>query len=128
MRRKPFILTTLLLLLVPIISFTGIAEANVFSACDEARVRDSTLCKEVETAPDPFFGPSGLFADILGIITILVGIAAVIMIIVGGFQYITSAGDPARVSSAKNTLLYAVIGIVVVLFAQAIVQFVIRRV
>jgi hypothetical protein len=58
----------------------------------------------------------------------LVGVVAVIMFIVGGFRYITSAGDSSKVSSAKNTLVYAIIGLVVVALAQAIVLFVLNKV
>lgn len=120
-----------LLLAVPVFglfpSGTLLAQGNIFDkGCEGAQ--NSTLCKDAKSNQDPFLGPNGLFADILQLITIAVGVAAVIMIIIGGIKYITSGGDPASVSSAKNTLLYAVIGIVVVLFAQALVLFVIRRI
>lgn len=58
------------------------------------------------------------------IFSLIVGVIAVVMIIIGGLKYITSGGDSNSVSSAKNTLLYAVIGLVVVVLAQAIVFFV----
>jgi hypothetical protein len=58
----------------------------------------------------------------------VVGVVSVIMIIIGGFKYIISSGDSANVTSAKNTILYAIIGLVVVLLAQIIVRFVIARV
>jgi len=57
----------------------------------------------------------------------VVGAAAVIMIIVGGFKYITSSGDSTSVESAKNTILFAVIGLVIALVAQSIVIFVLRK-
>jgi uncharacterized membrane protein YuzA (DUF378 family) len=73
-------------------------------------------------------GPSldAIIANVVNIISILVGIAAVIMIMVGGFKYITSGGDTGNVNSAKQTILYAIIGLVIVAFAQFIVQFVIK--
>ena len=61
----------------------------------------------------------------INIISIIVGIAAVIMIIIGGFRYITSNGDSGSVSGAKNTILYAIIGLVVVALAQIVVRFVV---
>lgn len=67
-----------------------------------------------------------LIAIALNILSILVGVAAVIMIMVGGFKYVTSGGDSSKTSSAKNTILYAVIGIVIVVFAQSIVFFVLK--
>ena len=58
----------------------------------------------------------------------MVGIIGVIMIIVGGFRYITSGGNDQNVASAKNTILYAIIGLVIVALAQLIVKYVLNRV
>ena len=49
------------------------------------------------------------------------------MIMVGGFKYITSGGDSGNITGAKNTILYAVVGLVVVALAQIIVRFVLAR-
>lgn len=57
----------------------------------------------------------------------VIGIIAVVMIIISGIKYITSTGDPASVNSAKNTLLYAVIGLVIAALAQIIVRFVLTQ-
>lgn len=59
--------------------------------------------------------------------SVLVGVVSVVMIIVGGLKYITSGGESANITSAKNTILYAVIGLVVVALAQIIVRFVLSR-
>lgn len=56
------------------------------------------------------------------------GIVAVAVIVVAGFQYVTSAGNSEKVKKAKNAILFAVIGLVVVLMAFAIVNFVIEKV
>ncbi len=64
---------------------------------------------------------------VINLLSIIAGIAAVIMIIVGGLKYITSSGDPANINSAKNTLLYAIIGLVIVAMAQIIVKFVLKK-
>ncbi|MCX6727402.1 MAG: pilin [Candidatus Saccharibacteria bacterium] len=63
----------------------------------------------------------------LNLFSAIVGIIAVVMIIVGGIKYITSGGDSGNVTAAKNTILYAVIGLVVVALAQIIVKFVLGR-
>ena len=63
----------------------------------------------------------------INIISIVVAVIAVIMIIIGGFKYITSNGDSGAVSGAKNTILYAVVGLVVVALAQVIVRFVVGK-
>lgn len=59
---------------------------------------------------------------IVNIISIIVGVISIIFIIYGGFRYITSGGDSGKVGNAKNTLIYAVIGLVVVALAQVIVN------
>ena len=65
---------------------------------------------------------------IINVILYIVGILAVVMIIFGGIKYMTSAGDQSAVTSAKNTILYGIIGLVITLLAYAIVQFVIGKV
>lgn len=77
-------------------------------------------------------GPSGTDVNVairaaINILSIVVGVIAVIMIIIGGLKYVTSNGDSNSISSAKNTIIYALIGIVVVALAQALVRFVLDK-
>lgn len=71
---------------------------------------------------------NGIIKTVINIFSIIVGVVAVIMIIIGGLRYITSGGDSNNVSGAKNTIIYAIIGLVVVALAQFIVQFVLNKV
>jgi Type IV secretion system pilin len=64
---------------------------------------------------------------VVRILAMVAGIAAVIMIIISGFKYITSNGDSGKISSAKNTLIYALVGIFVAAIAQALVSFVLNQ-
>ena len=73
-------------------------------------------------------GLNDLLTKAVNIISAVVGVVAVIMIIVGGFKYITSGGDSNNVSGAKNTIIYAIIGLVIVALAQVIVHFVLNNV
>lgn len=66
-------------------------------------------------------------ADALNVLSIVVGVAAVVMIIVGGFRYIASGGKQESVTSAKNNILYALIGLIIVALAQVIVRFVLNK-
>jgi hypothetical protein len=68
-----------------------------------------------------------IIAAVLRILSVIAGISAVIMIMISGYKYLTSGGDSGKVSSAKNTLVYAIIGIIVVAFSQFIAQFVIKQ-
>ena len=67
-----------------------------------------------------------LAARIVTIFSTIVGIAAVIMIIYGGFRYITSGGDSGKVGNAKNALIYAIVGLVIVALAQFLVHYVLN--
>lgn len=64
--------------------------------------------------------------EVINILSIVVGIIAVIMIVYGGFRYITSGGESGSVSSAKNTLIFAIIGLILVALAQVIVHWVLN--
>ncbi len=67
------------------------------------------------------------FKFIVNVFSVIVGVVAVVMIIWGGLRYITSGGDSGKITSAKNTIIYAVIGLIVVALAQFIVQFVLGK-
>jgi hypothetical protein len=70
---------------------------------------------------------NNIIHTIVNLLSAIVGVVAVIMIIVGGFRYITSGGNDTSVTSAKNTILYAIIGLVVVALAQLIVRFTLSK-
>lgn len=65
--------------------------------------------------------------SVLNILSTIVSIAAIIIIIIAGLRYVTSGGDSNGISSAKNTLIYAIVGLVIVALAQAIVHFVLTK-
>lgn len=65
--------------------------------------------------------------DVINILLYIVGFVAVIMLVVGGIRYVASAGDQNAVQGAKNTILYAIVGIVIAFMAWAVVNFVITR-
>lgn len=64
---------------------------------------------------------------VINVFSLIVGVVAVIMIIIGGLKYITSGGDSGNITGAKNTILYAIIGLVVVALAQVVVRFVLSK-
>ena len=70
---------------------------------------------------------TSLISNIINILLFLIGAVAVIMIIVGGLRYVTSGGDTASTKGARDTILYAVIGLVIAIMAYAIVNFVLAN-
>lgn len=65
--------------------------------------------------------------SIVNLLTIIVGVVAIIMIIISGMKFVTSGGDSQKTASAKTTLIYAIVGLIVVALAQVIVRFVLSK-
>ena len=108
------------------------AEIDVFKqACDGANQanqagKGSEFC--TTTGADPITGSGGTLAKATKLISYLSGIAAIILLVVAGIQYATSQGDPSKIGAAKNTVIYALVGLFVVVLAQSIVVFVLNRI
>lgn len=86
----------------------------------------SEIIKGVDAAGDDGVTIETRIQTIVNILLFVLGAIAVIMIIIGGIRYTTSNGDSSAITSAKNTILYAVVGLVVAILAFAIVNFVIN--
>lgn len=104
----------------------GVASASNIkgSVCAGATAASGETCKQDATLSNSSGGIQTLAGNIVNIFSIVIGAVAIIMLLYGGFRYITSGGDSGRVGNAKNTLLYAIIGLVIVALAQLIVNFV----
>lgn len=90
---------------------------------------NTDFCKNVRTENSKRIesGTNSIFVKILQIVVFATAAISVIMIVIGGFRYVVSSGDSNAVSGAKNTILYALIGLVVAIFAQAIISFVLVK-
>lgn len=112
------------------VAVLGINEGQVAAQAKDAICEGIGLTGGTSDCAQPTGQPTvdSTIKNVINIISIVVGVIAVIMIIIGGLKYITSAGDSSKVSSAKDTILYAVIGLVIVALAQVIVRFVLRQV
>lgn len=102
---------------------------NPFSeACNNAKGADgSSVCSSQNNTGNPVTGSDGVILKVVNLVSILAGVAAVFIIVFGGIQYVLSSGDSAKVGLAKDTILYAVIGLVVVVLARTIITLVINR-
>ena len=92
----------------------------------ENPVRRGVEYARPDGVPTELFGNTGVFTQITNTILAAVGLIAVIMLIFGGVRYIISGGDQKKVTDAKNTILYAIIGLIIALLAYAIVNFVLN--
>jgi hypothetical protein len=123
MKRLIIVITTLLSLVIPATAFAY----NPFgSACGSGGgATGSTACST--NGSDPISGPNGALKKISVVLAGVAGVAAVILIIVGGFQYVTSNGDAAKAAGARNTIMGSVIGLVIIVAAESIVLFVVSK-
>ena len=71
------------------------------------------------------FGNTGIFTTVTNVMLFIVGAISVIMIVIGGLRYVLSGGNSTNVTAAKNTILYAIVGLVVAMLAYAMINFVI---
>lgn len=97
---------------------------GAYSACGDLSVGGGVECAQGNASGTELTSTVG---NVVNILLFVAGMAAVIAIIIGGVRYITSQGDEKAVKGAKDTILYAVIGVVVALLAYAIVNFVLGR-
>jgi hypothetical protein len=133
MKKLRIFLTGLLtggLLLLP--AGTVFAQENVLDpACQvnpsATLCKDNSQTKNQTTTSNKLYGPSGILTRIAQIIAIIAGMAGVIMIVIGGLRYVMAAGDANAINTAKNTILFAIVGLVIAAIAQGIVLFVLSR-
>ena len=98
---------------------SGSASAQVSSGINAATTNEMKN-KQID-------GNNGVIRTVSNILIWVVGIVLVIMIMWSGFKYITAAGDTSKVASAKNSLIYAIVGLIIAILAYAIVNFVIEH-
>ncbi len=85
-------------------------------------------CAKGTSTDVSLFGSGSIFNTIVNILLFLIGGLSVIMLIWGGIRYTTSGGNSSSVTAAKNTIMYAIIGLIVAFLAFAIVNWVLTTV
>ena len=109
---------------------TGISAALTITAGKvmAISVQEGAEAARGDGMPAELIGKNGVFTQITNTVLYIVGIVSVIMLIYGGLRYVTSGGDSKKVTDAKNTILYAIIGLIISILAFSIVNFVINAV
>ena len=139
-KRQLLMMTSAIMLLVPAATAVTVSTAlaadcnngisnNIVKGVNNSAPDNNGQAGQINCSPTGVDDTSitNLAKRIIQTFSIIVGAAAVIMIIYGGFRYITSGGESGRVGSAKNALLYAIIGLVIVALAQLIIHFVLNQ-
>lgn len=91
-------------------------------------VQEGAEAARADGMPSELIGPEGIFTRITNTALYIVGILSVVMLVWGGLRYIISGGDSKKVTDAKNTILYALLGLIISFLAYAIVNFVLNSI
>ena len=117
----------LFLLFLPAMSFAVDVIAPV---CDgQNGINESAVCRDntATSTKNPLFGPEGVLTKGISIISFIVAVVAVIVIIIAAIRFMASQGNPQTISLARNTIIYAAIGLAVAAIAQGLVAFVLKK-
>lgn len=86
--------------------------------------QESSICEDASQSPDanPLYGPRGIITVVVNLLSLMVGIAAVIGIIVAGIKYLTSASNPEEANKSRELVIYAIVGLMLAGIAQVLVR------
>ena len=103
--------------------------ADLFNGVQcSGKAAKSAVCKDKNPDSNPVSGKNGVLLDITYIVSVIAGMAAIIMLLVGSIRYITASGDANAVSTAKKTIIYALAGIVIIAVSASLITFVVNRI
>lgn len=111
---------------MPFIPATANATSSIGDACAGIHALDSNSNADCSHTAANQGAVNNIVRTAINLLSIIVGIASVIVIIIAGFRFVTAGGDSNTVSSARNQILYGIIGLVIAGIAQLIVQVALR--
>jgi len=107
---------------------SGSGGSDASDSSSASGLKEGANAAQGDGQPAALFGKNSVFVAIVNTLLFVIGAVAVVMLVYGGIRYTISGGDQKAVTDAKNTILYAVIGIVVAVMAYAIVNFVLTSI
>ncbi|HEY5550159.1 MAG TPA: pilin [Candidatus Saccharimonadales bacterium] len=118
---------SLIFLLVPVFKTTS--AFDLFGKSCTGQAASSPACQQAaqQGTNDPLSGPGGLINTAANIVALITGIAAVIMIILGGFMYITAAGNVERAAAGRRRIVYSLVAVIIVALAWTLTSFITDR-
>lgn len=119
MKKLSLIITSFAIVFSVLFMPLAASAVDNFPACNGAT--DSLVCKNSTSTAQP------ILKTVINTLVFLVGIVAVIVMIIGGIMYAVSSGDAGTVTKAKNTIVYALVGLIVAFLAYAIVNWVVKN-
>lgn len=104
--------------------FVVLASISIVDSVSAYSIFEGVNAARGDNQPTELFGSGGVITTITNTLLFIVGALAVVMIIVGGLRYVVSGGNATAVSAAKNTILYAIVGLIIAFLAFAAVNWV----
>lgn len=135
-KRLILAVVSILMLSMPLAAVDTVSAVDVIDpVCQNPNItsgNEPQVCKENKaikgSGEDPVFGPNGLLATVVNILSILGAFIAVIVIMIGGTKMIVSSGDSNNIASSRRTVLYAVISLAIIASAQLVVRLLISKI
>ena len=120
MKRLKLFIASLAILFALVPALPASAATDVFNqACKTKGSGENAACQT--SGKDPLTGPNGTLTKVTKLIGFIAGAAAVILMLVGAVMYVTSDGDSGKIKSARDTITYAAVGLVVIGVSQGII-------
>ena len=110
--------------LAAMIVFAALSIVTFANGASAYSIQEGVNAAHGNGQPADLFGVGGVLTTITNTLLFIVGALSVVMIIFGGLRYVVSAGNSTAVTAAKNTILYAIVGVVIAFLAFAAVNFV----
>ena len=136
LRNLSALLVAAFILATPVVAFaaTSTTSDEINKACETAKANGGeqpSYCKTVDTVTadtDPVTGANGIFVRVTNVIGFISGVVAIVIIIIAGGRLVLSRGDSAKIVTARQTIIYALVGLVVIVTARQIIVFILTRI
>lgn len=120
----------LLLLMFPIAVHAS-TETDLAATCATAANNGGSLptyCTESANKKDPLTGKDGVLTKVTNVVAFISGLVAVFIIIIAGGRMVLSRGDSAKIVTARQSIIYAIVGLIVILVARTVIIFVLTKI
>jgi len=109
-------------------AYAATQPTDPFGGLCTGQAAKSTVCQTSNKGTDPLSTTGGVIHQVTQLVAIIAGSVAVIVIVVAGISYISANGDAEKIKKSKNAIIYSLVGLIVIIVGQALINFVISKV
>lgn len=129
---KYFLLVPIMLLLLMFpVAAHATTQSDLAITCAKAAQAGGSLptyCIESANRKDPLTGKDGVLTKVTNVVAFISGLVAVFIIIIAGGRMVLSRGDSAKIVTARQSIIYAIVGLIVILVARTVIIFVLTKI